>query len=428
MSLFESTLITALRDEAEEIAMSTDLNEGREVLDSRLDDIDRGRRRRQIVLGSVAAAAAVAAVAYFAVGRPVAAPSPGDPTPAPTAAVRLWSSTPLGASSTAFVRPVSFELPPLLSSSSFIASERPTWVSIAQDLCTGSASEPCPDGRDVKLRVLAPVTIYEPGRADASPMPGFPAYVAFLESLAGPGTTMSDRRETEVDGHPAVVLTVVTSGSDSWAIACDAVDLPIDQCWGYGGAGVEPAHLRLAVIDAGATPVVMWLESNASSPEAARVDAELDRVLTTVQFDLSAANPTLGVWTRTFTRAEAASVLADLGLESSSQRVLKELEPAGDPMTFELWVDPTWYRLYAVTADGKRIKFDEHTYQRSGDTVTGTTVDGSALATVSTVAVEGTALRWTVESADTNPDPGAVSEEAMSQVLYSSSAWVRSTT
>ena len=58
MNAFESTIVAALRDEAQEIAMSADLNEGRDILESRLDDVDRGRRRRQIVGGLTVAAAA----------------------------------------------------------------------------------------------------------------------------------------------------------------------------------------------------------------------------------------------------------------------------------------------------------------------------------------------------------------------------------
>lgn len=96
MNAFESTLVAALRDEAQEIAMSADLNEGRDILESRLDDVDRGRRRRQIVGGLTVAAAVVAIVGVAVLQRPstaappVTGPLPTSASPSPTQS----SSTP----------------------------------------------------------------------------------------------------------------------------------------------------------------------------------------------------------------------------------------------------------------------------------------------------------------------------------------------
>lgn len=132
----------------------------------------------------------------------------------------------------------------------------------------------------------------------------------------------------------------------------------------------------------------------------------------------------LGVWRATFTRDEVASVLAAAGLSGKTQRVLDELAEGGDPMTWELWVDPTMYRLYLVRSDGTKVMYDQHTYTRDGGTVTGTTTDGQALVTVSTIAVDGDVLRWEVESADTEA-AGTPPEEAMERALYTTAAWQR---
>lgn len=417
MNLFESTLSDALRDEAQEIAMSTDLNDGRDILECRLDEIDRGRRRRQIVVGALAAAAAVAAIAFLAVGRPVAAPSPGGPTPSPTASPTTLRSAAFASSEFAF--PFSVLTPAWVTE----ALDRPTsenarhvtWNRCEGDVCIGLTF--------LSLSKLDPFSLQQ--RADAA-MPGYQGYLDYLDSLVADGKVSYEMQGSmQVGGRPATLLTVLPLTDIPRGVGCEAGDGSKDDCWDF----FEGVETRMAIVDVGSSnPLVILTRTPPSNPDGPTWTAQFAPMLKTVQFDLAGANPMLGVWTRTFTRAEAASVLADLGLESSTQRVLKELEPAGDPMTFELWVDPTWYRLYAVTADGKRITFDEHTYQRSGDQVTATTVDGSSLVTVSTVVLDGKALRWTVESADTNPDPGAVSEEAMSQVLYTSSTWTRSTT
>lgn len=284
MNPFESTLVSALREQARETAMNTDLNNGVDILENRLDDVDRSRRRRQVIGGLAAAAAAVAAIAFLALGRPTAAP-PVDPGPTTPASVRTWASTDDGSSTTAFGRPLSFALPQVLSDASFVTNETPAWISLAQSYCAGTADDPCADGQDVKLRVIAPVQIYDPAFApDPSPMPGYEAYVRFIESLNGKHSVQSEHRELVVDGHDVTVLSVVTSGNPDGAIGCDAVGLPRDQCWGYAAVPVDPAYLRLAIIDQGRTPVIMWLEVNASNPDRQRFAAEFDRTLTTVRF------------------------------------------------------------------------------------------------------------------------------------------------
>jgi hypothetical protein len=417
MNPFESTLVSALHDEASEIAMSADLNEGREILDHRLDDVDRGRRRWQIVAGVVAAAAAIAAVAFVAVGRPAAAPQPTDPTSSPTSSPSRTGSAAFESSQFAF--PLTVRTPQWVTESMDAPTSENlrhvTWNRCENDICIGLTF--------LSLSKLDPFSLVP---RDDTAMPGYRSYLDYLDSLVADGkATITERGSRQVGGRPATVLTVTPLTEVPDGVGCEAGDGTSDDCWDF----FEGVATRMAVVDVGsANPLVILTRTPPDNVNGPTWVAQFDPMLDTVRLDLTNVNPMLGVWTQSFTRDQTASLLADLGLGSSTDRVLQELEPAGDPMTWELWVDPTWYRLYAVKPDGTRIKFDEHTYERTGDRVTGTTVDGSSLVTVSTVTPDGKALRWIVETVDKNPDAGAVSEEAMTRVLYQSTVWVRSTT
>ncbi len=290
-----------------------------------------------------------------------------------------------------------------------------TWNRCEDNICIGLTF--------LSLSKLDPFSLVQ---RDDTAMPGYRGYLDYLDSLVADGkATITERSSRDVGGRPATVLTVTPLTEVPDGVGCEAGDGASDDCWDF----FEGVATRMAVVDVGSSnPLVILTRTPPDNANGPAWVGQFDPMLETVQLDLTTVNPMLGVWTRSFTREQTTSLLADLGLASSTQRVLQELEPAGDPMTWELWVDPTWYRLYAVTSDGTRIKFDEHTYERTGDRVTGTTVDGSSLATVSTVTLDGKALRWIVESVDENPDAGAVSEEAMTRVLYQSTVWVRSTT
>lgn len=417
MNVFESTLASALHDEAQEMAMSTDLNDGREILDNRLDDVDRGRRRWQVVGGLVAAAAAVGVVAFLAVGRPTAAPQPADPSPSPTSSPSRAGSATFDSSEFAF--PFTVRAPQWVTESMDAPTSENlrhvTWNRCENDICIG-------------LTFLSLSVLHEVGESSPAgrPMPSYSEYLAYLDGLVASGrATITERASRTVGGRPATVMLVTPLKLTPSGVGCEAGDGTRDDCWDF----FEGVPTRMAIVDVGsANPLVMLTRTPSDNVDGSAWMAQFDPMLDTVQLDLTTVNPMLGVWTRSFTRAETTALLSDLGLDSSAARVLKELEPAGDPMTWELWVDPTWYRLYVVAPDGTRTMYDQHTYVREGDRVTGTTADGSALTTVSTVTPEGAALRWAVESVDVNPDPSAVSEEAMARVLYTSSVWVRSTT
>ena len=287
MTPFESTLATALRDEAREITMSTDLNDGLDVLENRLDDADRDRRRRWVVAGAAAAAAAVAILGIAALLRSPSAPPPAT-QPSPTVEGRSWSSAPLDASPESFRRPLSLRLPPLLTASSFTDHEKPAHVILGQGegVCDATLSSPCADGQDAFMVILDPRTIYDPSKAPASsPVPGYAAYVAFIDSLNDPGWTTSDRATTTTaDGHKVTLWTVAGDGVHNGAIGCAAAGDALGSCFGSYDPTAQPTVARFAVVDVGATPVVMWMELNATNPRLPDMVRQFDHMMTTVRF------------------------------------------------------------------------------------------------------------------------------------------------
>ena len=287
MTLFESTLATALRDEAREIAMSTDLNDGLDVLEDRLDDVDRSRRRGYVVGAMVAVAVAAALVAAAVLLRPVSSPPPAT-HPSPTAEGRGWSSTPSSASTSAFRRPLSLRLPPLLTASSFTDNERSAYVVLAQGqgTCSATTADPCSNGEDAFLAILDPKSIYDPAKAPASsPMPGYAGYVSFIDSLRGPDWTQANRATTTTaDGHKVTLWTVGGDGIRNGAAGCNTDIDPIEKCWGTYDATAQPTVSRFAVVDVGATPVVMFMDLNADNPNLPEMVRQFDHMLTTVRF------------------------------------------------------------------------------------------------------------------------------------------------
>ena len=287
MTLFESTLATALRDEAREIAMSTDLNDGLDVLENRLDVIDRHRRRRYVVGALVAVAATIALIAVAFTLRPVSAPPPAT-HPSPTAEGRVWFSTPPSASSMVFRRPVSLRLPPILTARSFTDNEMPAYVILAQGQgsCSASKADPCSNGEDAFLAVLDPKSIYDPAKAPASsPMPGYAEYVAFIDSLSGPDWAESNRATTTTaDGHEVTLWTISGDGVHNGAIGCNTDIDPIENCWGSYDATAQPTVARFAAIDIGTTPVVMFMDLNADNPDLSDMVRQFDHMMTTVKF------------------------------------------------------------------------------------------------------------------------------------------------
>ena len=86
MNDFESTLTAALQAEADKTTLAVDTMPAAQRLESRLDAIDRGRRRRTWVTVIAVGAVAVVAVAVVLAGRQTLRSAPLEPIqpPAPT--------------------------------------------------------------------------------------------------------------------------------------------------------------------------------------------------------------------------------------------------------------------------------------------------------------------------------------------------------
>jgi hypothetical protein len=130
------------------------------------------------------------------------------------------------------------------------------------------------------LRVLSPVSVYRPGsRTESSPPADFTTYVL---SLAGSGATMTDRVDTEVDGHPAVEVTDgLSPGAESLdgALGCPEPGLDAGECFGPQ----DELVLRMVVLDVAGGPVMIWERDYAD--QAASLDyASFDDMVASLHF------------------------------------------------------------------------------------------------------------------------------------------------
>ena len=205
MNAFERTLAAALRDEAGEIAMSTDINAGREALDDKLDNVDRGRRRWLWGVGAVLVAVAAVVLAFVVTSRPVARPAPPvdrvTPSPSATLAFRVETS--------------------LMTPN--VTADLPYWTALASNVDQGvgydvfdqfdCGSSPCPSDKQLKIRFMTVKQMYRPqdGRT-MTKNPSFSVYTdAWLSVMARGAATITDKISTTVGGRPAVAMTATFS-------------------------------------------------------------------------------------------------------------------------------------------------------------------------------------------------------------------------
>jgi hypothetical protein len=269
MNPFESTLVSALHDEATEIAMSADLNESREILDHRLDHVDRGRRRWQVAGGLVAAAAAVAAIAFFAVGRPAAAPQPTDPSPSASALTGGPHT------SVAFVPTVSWNPPGWTTTQSIQTSERTdhaTWET------SGECGQRCAGAGFVNVR-----TVKEYPSGQVISVQKSADYLAYLRTLEAAGIlTLSKARAASVGGLSGTAFTSVERLSREDVFGC-AGDDGVSDCYGTDAGWTT----TVVVLDNRGQTMVVVAGTPTDNPDRALYEAQFQAALDTVRFGSS---------------------------------------------------------------------------------------------------------------------------------------------
>jgi hypothetical protein len=162
------------------------------------------------------------------------------------------------------------------------------------------------------VRVLVPVSVYEPGSAVAVAPPH--DYLTYLLGQVDHGAHFADITKTTIGGKPATVVTATTDTSLDGSIGCSENDEAAPDCFGF-----QPdLSLRIAVVDTGEHTLLIWLRSAAGNPSAdlssfttmlASVHFDEERAPSTIATSVPAATATEidGTWTTSFSKEELAS-------------------------------------------------------------------------------------------------------------------------
>ena len=255
MNDYELALVTALRAEAEEIAMSIDSHRAADEFESRMEHADRSRRAVYWV--AAAAAIVVIGVAALLAGNwsDESAPvMPGGPTRSdPPAEGTTYTST-------SFVVPFTVTLPSWLPGEPGSGQSKTNNVYWETRPCTSTSQDCWHKKRAVTFS--SPFAIHRPGTAGPQPVPNYEDYLAFLDSLeTTSGLSITERASTSVDGRPTTVMTLTASRiPDDARFICDQSEGTakfdkLDDC-PFPDVG---RPLRLAVVNNGTTPLVIWL-------------------------------------------------------------------------------------------------------------------------------------------------------------------------
>jgi hypothetical protein len=260
---YERTIAATLQAQAQEASMKTRTPDQHDALDVRLDRVDRSRRRWQVSGALVAAAAVIAIVAFLVGGRPALSGQPGGVGVSPTASPSPSSASPsVTPSRDATYRSAGFVTP-------FVVT-LPEWArdgSVDPKVDTNHVTfNRCADNACLGFAFLKPTALPQAGTSTVLPgsMPAYKQYVAYLKSLATAGSAeISGLRTTTIDGRRATVLTVSPTVDLPKGVGCEKADGTSDDCWDFFAD--TPTHL--AVIDQGATPLVVLMRTNGDTPD-----------------------------------------------------------------------------------------------------------------------------------------------------------------
>jgi hypothetical protein len=225
----------------------------------------RATSKHSMVLGIAAAL-----IAASACGSDTRSSTPDDsPSPPTTAIVSTAAVEVPGNTSTynskAFNMPFDITVPAWLATEP--DDEQPNFV-------TWKAAD-----ADRAVRFLIPVNVYPPGGTGTMPLPK--DYLAYLLSQADHGAHFADTTETTVGGRPATIVTATVDNSLDGSLGCPAEGMAADDCF-----GLQPdLVLRLAVVDSGDGPLLVWLRNNNSATDNQTNEVEsFETMLASIQF------------------------------------------------------------------------------------------------------------------------------------------------
>jgi hypothetical protein len=241
MNEFASTLSAALHEEAQEIAMSADIQHAERKLQESIRSLDR---RRRVWIAVAAAAAILVVVAGVTLGVKRSPAQPAQPKP-PSASQRAQQLT----------GPIPFDhFNPQLT------VQLPLWIGKSDTYLRGAHYDQ-PNG-DRALALFSVDYMY-PAGATKITHPDYAALVNDWKALpTHTGATVRDVTETAVDGQPATMMTVsLTRQVDGFAY-CEAVTnvrTDTNSC-----VSIFPGRTyHIAIVDHGSTkpPTLLWESS-----------------------------------------------------------------------------------------------------------------------------------------------------------------------
>jgi len=269
MNDLELAISATLRADAQEAAMSTDTSHEYEVLEGRMDDLDRIRRRRMWI-GAVAAAAALilgaAGIRMLGVGG--TAP-PAGPGPSASPAPRFTS--------TAFTPVTSLVVPEWIRQSTSVNS-----IGRSGELTWRACWENCPGVQPTTMIFLG-VQSVRTGRGSSEYTTVTSAH-QFLDRLAEmqrlEEIAMSDRTQVVVDGHPGTMVSVQEKATITDGFGCESA--LGTSCFDVNAGDWD----RLVVLDYNSRVIVIAASTAANNPELPKIQSQFEQMLPTVRFGL----------------------------------------------------------------------------------------------------------------------------------------------
>lgn len=213
---------------------------------------------------------ATAAVAVAVAGAACSSPDTNDEARAPRHTTTINDTneqlTEDRFAADAFAVPFDFVLPSWLSTGEAVSGPNlVTW-------------EPLPLGSPT-VRFMVPTAVYPPD--GTGPMTPPRDYLPYLLGQADQGAVFTDRTETEVDGHPATLVTATAPAPMDGSLGCPVDTMPPEECY-----GLQPGlDLRVAVVDVDGKPLVVWLRHDRQlGADPGPEFAAFEDVLATVHF------------------------------------------------------------------------------------------------------------------------------------------------